>query len=251
MAEAKEESLWKVGQARLTAFPIALLEYSSFNWWSELTGEKPANRTELPRDGKLSEVGIFASKKLRLNIEPGRVDWFFEPSDEKASQSFELPTIGRWPEAIDEFSKLAKRWSKLNSLPKFRRLAFGAILSQPVNDLKGGYEKLNEYLSTVQLDPGNSSDFFYQINRPRAKSTVLSEVSINRLSKWSVFRLESSIISVEQMMPPTKKKTVFACRLELDISTAVDYANQLENLEMLYDEFVNLGIEISKRGDIK
>ena len=250
MAEAKEESFWEVCQARLTAFPIAPLEYSSFNWWPELTGEKPVNRTELPRNGKLTEEGNFASKKLRLNIEPSRVNWFFEPSDENASQRFELPTIGKWPEAIDEFSKLAKSWSKLNSLPKFRRFAFGAILSQPVNDLKEGYERLNEYLSVVQLDPANSSDFFYQINRPRAKSKVLSQVSINRLSKWSVFRLESGIISVEQMLP-MKKKTVFACRLELDISTAVDYAHELEKLEMLYDEFVNLGIEISERGDIK
>lgn len=250
MAGAKEESLWKVGQARLTAFPIAPIEYSKFNWWPELTGEKPANKTELPRIGKLTEEGTFASKKLRLNIEPSRVDWFFEPSDENASQTFDLPTIGKWPEAIDEFSKLVKKWSKLNSLPKFRRLAFGAILSQPVNDLKEGYEKLNEYLSTVQLDPGNSSDFFYQVNRPRAKSNVLSEVSINRLSKWSVFRLESGIILVEQMLP-MKKKTVFACRLEVDISTAVDYAHELDKLEILYDEFVNLAIEISQCGDIK
>lgn len=251
MAEAKEESLWKVGQVRLTAFPIAPLEYSLFNWWPELTGEKPENRRELPRNGKLTEEGNFTSKKLRLNIEPGRVDWFFESSDENASQSFELPTLGKWPEAIDEFSKLVKRWSKLNSLPKFRRLAFGAILSQPVNGLKEGYERLNEYLSAVQLDTGNSSDFFYQINRPRAKSTVLPEVSVNRLSKWSVSRLESGFISLEQMLPPVKKKTFFACRLELDISTAVDYAHELEKLEMLYDEFVDLAIEISQRGDIK
>jgi hypothetical protein len=250
MAEAKDPSLWNVCQARFTAFPIVPLEYSSFNWWPELTGEKPANRTELPPIGKLTEEGTFASKKLRLNIEPSRVDWFFEPSDEDASQTLGLPTVGKWPEGIDQFSKLAKKWSKVNSLPKFRRLAFGAILSQRVNDLKEGYERLNEYLSAVQLDPGNSSDFFYQINRPRAKSKVLSQVSINRLSKWSVLRLESGIISDGQMLPMTKKP-VFACRLELDISTAVDYARELEKLEMLYDEFVDLGIEISECGDIK
>jgi len=250
MAEAKEESFWELCLARLTAFPIEPLEYSTFNWWPELTGEKPENRKELPRNGKLTEEGNFVSKKLRLNIEPNRVDWFFEPSDENASQRSELPTIGKWPDDIDEFSKIAKRWSKLNSLPKFRRFAFGVILIQTVKDLKEGYERLNEYLSAVQLDTANSSDFFYQINRPRAKSKVLSQVSINRLSKWSVLRLDRSFISVEQMMP-MKKKTVFACRLELDISTDVDYANKLENLEMLYDEFVNLGIEISERGDIK
>ncbi len=250
MAEAKEESFWEVCQARLTAFPIAPLEYSSFNWWPELTGEKPVNRTELPRIGKLIEEGTFASNKLKLNIEHSRVDWFFEPSGETISQTSELPAIGEWPQAINEFSILVKKWSKLDSLPKFQRLAFGAILSHPVNDLKEGYERLNEYLSAVQLDPGNSSDFYYQINRPRVKSKVLSQVSINRLSKWSVLRHESSIISVGQILP-MKKKTVFACRLELDISTAVDYVNQLENLEMFYDEFVNLGIEISERGDVK
>jgi hypothetical protein len=250
MAKDKEESWWEVGQARVTAFPIAPLEYSSFNWWLELIKEKPTNRTELPRDGRLIEEGIFASKKLRLNIEPIRVDWFFEPSDEDESQSLELPALGKWPEAIVEFSELAKRWLGLDSLPKFRRLAFGAILNQSVNNGKEGYEKLNKYLPNVKLDPGNSSDFFYQINRPRAQSNVLSEVSVNRLSRWSVARLQRGIISARQMVP-MEEKTVFACHLELDISTSVDYAHELDKLGMLYDEFVNLSIEISRYGDVK
>jgi len=250
MAQDKDPSSWNLTQARLTAFPLVPLEYSLFNWWVELFGEKPATRTELPREGRLSEEGSFASEKLRLTIQPHRVDWFFQPSDEKVSESPAPADIGSWPKAIDGFSGFAKSWIKTKSLPEFRRLAFGAILSEPVKDGKDGYKKLSKYLPTVKIDPENSTDFFYQINRPRDQSTVLPEVSINRLCKWSVSQEQMGIIRPGELtLVPTS--SFFACRLETDINTSPDFRYKLEKLELLYDEFVNLAIEISEKGDIK
>src|SRR5208282_50763 len=68
--------------------------------------------------------------------------------------------------------------------PPAIRLAYGAILLQPVDNRETGYLRLGELASAVKIDP-KSEDFFYQINRPR-ESTTLKNMRLNRLSKWSV-----------------------------------------------------------------
>ncbi|MDP3063830.1 MAG: hypothetical protein Q8O40_11575 [Chloroflexota bacterium] len=44
----------------------------------------------------------------------------------------------------------------------------------------------------------------------------------------------------------------YACRLELDINTPGDYADEIprEGLGKVFEELVTFGVEIAKRGDI-
>ena len=56
-----------------------------------------------------------------------------------------------------------------------------------------GYRELGRFLPAVRLDE-DSSDFSYQINRPR-RSTVIPELSVNRLSKWSVGKFQAFVAS--------------------------------------------------------
>jgi len=133
---------------------------------------------------------------------------------------------------------LMLRW--LAGCPPLQRLAFGAVLTRPVDDLLTGYRQISDYLPFVQLDPESSSDFSYQINRPR-NSTVISGLRINRFSRWSVARVFASTFD-----------TQIGCRVELDINTAQEFQGELpqEKLPVIIQELVDLGKEIAENGDI-
>jgi len=162
-------------------------------------------------------------------------------------------TIGPVREALDIFSPLMRRWFELESCPPVQRLAFGAILRQPVNDQQSGYRQISAYLPFVKLDAENSSDFSYQINRPRVSTSGFAELKINRLSKWSVVAGQSIQFAVgltsARYLPG---RAYFACHLEVDINTAAEFQGELprDQLPQIFQELVDLGIEIAREGDI-
>jgi hypothetical protein len=135
--------------------------------------------------------------------------------------------------------------------PSIQRLAFGAILNQSTASSQEGYEKLSKYL-TFDLDK-DSSEFLYQINRPRKSQNLNLDLIINRLSKWSVNLLAGFILSPNDMRQYSLKPAEFALSLELDINTAADFSGELqpEKLSEIFQELVNLGQEIANKGDIK
>lgn len=127
----------------------------------------------------------------------------------------------------------------------------------PEKSLKDSYNRLSYYLP-FDLDE-DSSDFLYQINRPRKISSVESfECSVNRLSKWSASKWSVSLFAgsgsdPSQLTQYITKPTQFAVRLELDINTAADFVGELdsEKLPHIFRELVELGKEIANKGDIK
>jgi hypothetical protein len=124
-------------------------------------------------------------------------------------------TIGSIQDGLDSFLELMSRWFKIS--PPLRRLAFGAILALPVDDRKSGYELIGNYLANVKLDPIGSSDFLYQINRLR-NSQLISDLEINRLSKWSVVKRGLARVDLlpEARVSLFPSSDTFSCRLELD-----------------------------------
>jgi hypothetical protein len=143
------------------------------------------------------------------------------------------------------------RW--LGHCPPLVRLAFGVVVFEPVGDRVEGYRRLGEHLPGIHLDPDGSYDFFYQINRPR-NSTVVETLKINRLSRWSVSRF----VPIRLMIAPPSIQSApvgaqqEACRIELDINTAAEFAGELPGarLAQLFEELKNLAVEIATRGDI-
>jgi len=111
-----------------------------------------------------------------------------------------------------------------------------------------------QFVPGVRFDSPDCSDFLYQINRPRA-STLTEGEPVNRLSKWSAaasqtVHLNLLPISRQTLAPVSAVK--IATRLELDISTRAYRTSPLDHstIPAIFDELLDLGLEISERGDI-
>lgn len=238
---------WQAESVRATAFPSpGSGPHDNSTWWETIVGEPPENRISQPKVGVLQEQGHFSNGMLTLISQPSRIDWLFtQTNPSETSWSLE--------ECVGIFQPVIERW--LISAPGVQRLAFGAVLRLPVDDRKQGYEALSGFLHNVKLDPEGSSEFLFQINRPR-KSETIEGLSINRLSKWSVALLHQATYSVQ---PPqaapfelmSHEESAF-CRLELDVNTMPDVDGELsaEILAQIFDELVTLGKEIASKGDI-
>src|SRR5262249_9107031 len=129
------------------------------------------------------------------------------------------------------------------------RLAFGAILKTPVGNREEGYGVLQKFLPSVRLDPAASSDFMYQINRPREVKFGNVSILINRLSRWAVEIVETRHLSPGQ---PLMASQEFRCNLELDINTSPDFQGELPQRKVreIFETLVDFGREIALEGDI-
>lgn len=253
---------WQVDLARVTAFYGQIdsekkQQWSS--WWTDLVGVPPENTSLKKRDEISQDEGPFNGGDLILALQPGRIDWYLkarraEQEDEDSQQN----VICLKPEALVKFQELVSRWMKLDSCPPVTRLALGCVLMQQVESREAGYLRLRNYLPSVDLNPA-SSDFLYQINRPRNSTMVASGLRINRLCKWSV--VLSGKFSFSLPMVPKDKQPFTglvqgheqqACRVEVDVNSAPEYKDELvgDQLLSLFDEFVILAKEIAEKGDV-
>ncbi|NOT54676.1 MAG: hypothetical protein HOP18_08750 [Deltaproteobacteria bacterium] len=160
--------------------------------------------------------------------------------------------IGSLPESLNTFSQLMTRWLESGECPVTHRLAFGAMLWQPVDDEKTGYRQLAAYLPGLQLSLEGATDFLYRINRARNSRSEIAGLKINRLSKWSV---SAWTIAELPLVPETRlrvRQKGTGCQLELDINTHPDFSGDLpqDQLGQIFRELVTLGQEIAKEGDI-
>lgn len=242
---------WQVEQLRLTAFPVELVPTRGLDWWESLSHAPAVSRTERPAEGVLVEQGPFSPEAgpnvlLTLEVGPMRIDWRLSFGGERADPN-QPPIIGSFSTVLAPFASLTRTW--LQRAPAIQRLALGAILLAPVENTKAGYARLATFLP-FDLDP-NSSDFLYQINRPRP-AQALDGLEINRLSKWSVARMQSLRLAIGPASPTVEAVDVLtASRLEFDVNTSPKWETALpsEALPALLDELVGLGQEIAAKGD--
>lgn len=244
---------WQAETLRLTAFPLNPERLTESSWWEDLVGESPDSKTSQPKTGELEQVGPFEHGKLVLKVQPARTDWIYTHIKEAETVGqLEAGAVGPFLNSLEVFNPRMIRWFEI--CPPIQRLAFGAILVAPVEDRKAGYLQLSGYLPSVTLDPEGSSDFLYQLNRPRESSIDGFEIKINRLTKWSIGVWRS----LELLMSPVSaayRRTEGQpfCRLELDINTDQNFASELpkEKLNQIFQTLVDLGKEIAQKGDIK
>jgi len=240
-------AVWQVESLRTTCFPSSATELNVANWWQDVIGEQPENTIIRAREGIRQDEGHFNGRKVIFGTQPIRIDWLMGPNEEDGEFS-----IGPFQDGLDSFLDLTSRWFKIS--PPLKRLAFGAILALPVGDRKSGYELIANYLPNVKLDPIGSSDFLYQINRTRKSQLDISELEINRLSKWSVAKrgLVRFALSPDAHVSSFPSSEAFSCRLELDINTSADYTSDIssDKLTNVFNELVDLAKEIALKGDI-
>lgn len=234
---------WQVENLRITAFPENNASVSASAMWEQYIGREP-DETQTQR-GKLDARGIeYKNGRIFLIEQPGRIEWRYLTKPDDADSS-EFPIIGSLEQELNVIVDLSKKWLN-NSSDMFRldRLAFGAVLLNPVESMLRGYKNLKEFLPFLNLD--NLSDFNYQVNR-RRDSRIVEGLPINRLTRWSVVSLKLDLIQAGVA------DLDFASRLELDINTVPERINSLpsEKLVNLFDELVQMGLELSKKGDIE
>lgn len=243
--------MWRAHTLRLTVFPRSPANYRDATWWSDVADSEPDVYNLDLKKSELRQEGPYGEGKLALIAKSDRIDWLFTPIEDVETKPNTVPTIGSFGETSEAFSNLALSWLSIETIPSIRRIAYGAILMAPIEEVSNGYELLNKYLGSVELDSEASSDFFYQINRPRESALDISNLMINRLSKWSVARLRYVDISalVKKTLEPLE---LLACRLELDINTSPDFEEELpkDRLSNIFEELVGLGKEIAEKGDI-
>jgi hypothetical protein len=239
---------WQVQTFRATAFPIDGQQIDA-GWWDKLIPEPPEAIVSRPKEGIKEENGPFENGKLILRTQPTRIDWLYTVDIEKPEG---MPNLGNFYNTEYGFFNIVKEW--LTICNEIKRLAFGIILLYPVLNREEGYRLISDYLPYVEIDPINSSDFLYQINRPY-ESTVSPPIIINRLSKWSIarFKLFKIELSGGEKVQPTFLQDSYACRLEIDINNSPEGVDQLpkEELVPIFDELFSIAHEISRDGDIK
>ncbi len=239
---------WQVQTLRATAFLLDVPRMDA-GWWDKLIPEPPEARVSRPKEGINEEDGPFENGKLILRTQPARIDWQYTFDIEKSEG---IASLGSFYNTEYGFFNIVRRWLTLCN--DIKRLAFGAILLYPVSNREEGYRLISNYLPFVELDPVNSSDFLYQINRPY-ESKVFPPIIINRLSKWSVAKFQQFKIELsgEEKVHPTILQESYFCRLELDINNSPEGVDQLPNdkLVPIFDELSSVANEISLNGDIK
>jgi hypothetical protein len=242
---------------RLTGFPSPGAAFEGGDWWEEVVGQPPeveiskrrtgGHQYEGPVDFPKNRVG-----KLILTLRPDRIDWVLTVEDGSEADSAEIQTLGDFDTAVSEFSRMASRWFDVSTCPPVHRIAFGAVLVWPVADRPAGYKRLSKFVP-VNIDPVGSSDFLYQINRPREAAFACLGLKINRLSKWSVLRhVQSRLLVSPSSVKGEPVQTRLACRLELDINTSQEHEKDIarEHLGTIFGELIELGKEIAKKGDL-
>lgn len=245
---------WKVGFLRLTCFVPPGVTYKDPGWWEKFVGEPPEAKTAKPKEGSEVITGPGLGGVVTLSLDPSRIDWIVN-TPELAINSPDLPTIGSFRNIGGKFQDFGFSW--LKEAPATNRIAFGALLLIPMKDREEGYRNLSQILKTVAVDPVDSEDFLFQINRPR-KSKVLEGLRINRLAKWSVgvlrglsLRLTAAKASV--MANANVASSYHFCRLELDVNTDAERIEALPQAQLaeIFSELVDQASEIAERGDVK
>lgn len=239
---------WQVQQLRLTVFaaPNTAVDYGG--WWQSLLGKEPDEINQQPKTNLYQARGpLDDERSLVLQVQDARIDWYFLPPQTEHSGFL---TVGPFPEQLGHFAALMSRW--LPACPTASRFALAGVLLQPQPDKITGYQQLQGYLHSLKLDPA-SSDFSYQINRPRDTTAGVPRLQINRLTKWSVTLLRGLRISAgKDTTSVADTRREYACRLEFDINTSPDFVGPLpsDRLGPLLDEFASLTVEIAEKGDI-
>jgi hypothetical protein len=233
---------WFAQYLRLTAFPTPTCKLESIPKWEETLGELPEQSNTQPKAKILEETGKFGKGALSLKFVPGRLDWHYLPILLTDKIAEDLPNIGQFIEAIELFKPVMVKW--LESCGPLSRLAFGSQINLPTENHKDAYVLLNEYLHSVELDP-NSSDFLYSINRIRPSKSGISDLKINRLSRWQTMKM---VLKSES----SESDPVFFVSVEMDINTVPikDLIIPKEHFNILFNELIEMAIEIAEKGDI-
>lgn len=240
--QLKPVAAWQADNLRLTIFRTPS---KSSEIWQDFTGESPEEKTVLAKADTVREQGPYKGGRLTSEVRPDRIDVVYGADPESDSA---IPFIGPCEAVYEGFAEACARWLDTPRCDA-RRIALGSGLVLPVPGREAGYRQLTPYLP-FDLDPA-THDFLYQINH-RCFSSVLSELQLNRLSRWSVVQSYATFVPVFPGggSPYVSGEAVSACRADLDVNTTGERTAPLPSAKLsdLVRELTSLSREIMSKG---
>jgi hypothetical protein len=206
---------WQAAQFRLTVF-LARAAAAQENLWERLTGIKPTAISQQPVTRTVREEGPFASSFLVVVQSHRRCDLVLGPQPDPTAGLPVVPFVEDTEAAAKDFAGLAKKLLEHCQGLRPTRLAYGAVMMEPVDTRADGYARLQKFLPDYQFREG-VTDFQLQLNR-RRESTSCSGVQINRLSKWSVVIHQTALVNFGhpgaplQAVEVQQEDEIHACR---------------------------------------
>jgi hypothetical protein len=223
-AEVGAPDVWQVESVRATVFRKVAPPTGVGAQWERVAGAVPTTAS-----AELAE-GLLARGRLAIGAKEGRSDLsYFAPEEREA--------LGPCTDVVRQFAALVAPWFELLAVD-FHRVSFGLVLQQTAQTRERANEIAARYLPALHVEPYGCSDLVYQINRWRRSHSVV-EVSIDRLSRWSV-------------LPLVRTTPDHVVRVELDVSSSasVDARLDADRALDLVDEEIELALEMARRGDV-
>jgi hypothetical protein len=242
---------WDVESLRVSVFfvPPGLATFDSL--LGAIARVEPEVVSERPKINK-SEVGRAPSGHFFLTQQRERIDLLLGVrGDQAPPEDVSFYNVGSYEKAKEILFEPAKRLVEFQGAA-ISRVAFGAILLANVSDRIEGYKMLTPLLPSIKVDPANSEELFWQINRPRA-SSVLNTIRINRISKWSVLNAQRMLfqMSPEASIATAASPVMTAVKADLEANTPVsDAALPKDRLKDILEELWLAVEELSVKGDV-
>lgn len=248
--QGKAKAPWHLESFRLTAFLSSPVDDAEAHWLAVL--DAPPDRVATQRVGGNTlhlaedEHPDFGRIGLQVDGTKTKVDWLLGQISlvgaEQRSPVGPLLTDDLWR----QLRTFCENWSSRYTEPT-KRLAIGATLLGAAHSDRGdGYRALAPFIPAVELDP-ESSDFQYRINRPRPSRTL--PTTINRVMHWSVAALFEA--KAEVTKGDLQSTVSFRPRVQLDVNTATEYTEGIQDAKAVFGELLNNVQEVSKLGDVK
>jgi hypothetical protein len=237
--------LWDAEFLRMTVFPTP--DSAERPSLAALLGKPVDEITERPQANFRQEVAALEDAHVFLTHQSGRVDLVLGVANPNPATG--IISVGPYDKVKIGFLELAKHL--LNKMSPVNRLAYAPSLVAPSPDHVTAYKTLASMLPFIKIDGEKSKELTWQINRPRP-SKVMAESEINRITKWSVLRIQPLTIQADSLVVLTPNAPALAVKLEMDVSTPAQGTVIAEtNVLNVFDELVSLADEIAEKGDIQ
>lgn len=233
---------WSTGLLRFTAFTTEAIVEQPENLFLGFFGIVHEIETRNKTAFTCEFARITESSHLRVVIAGQKID-FIAQGMPTAGQEPGLPNLS---DEID-FIKSAKDFLKIVSV---KRLAFGGQYFLLTQSREDAYSEMSKLMHYVDLDSSNSSEFAYQINRPRKLTFEGKNISINRLSNWATVRLESHSIS-SGAQEIIKESNAVAITTDINTDASLDMSLfDFTIKEKIIDTLFEYTNELLTKGDI-
>lgn len=235
---------WRAQLLRLSLFPEKPF-VDRPDLWASITGAQPEIDEYRSREAVRRQVGPFNEDALlEVQSAPVRQDLLVIPKPNDANPVFEF---GRLVDTIPRFTAAIRPWlERLDE--ELLRVAFGVVAIWPAPDKDAAYYQLQTLLPSVKIDPINSTDFFYQINRPRS-SVIDPGLKLNCLSKWNAVVFRTFVPGQPAAIPNIDR---YHSRCELDVNTTAERTGHLEKdkIVAILDELTAITLSIAEKGEL-